>query len=196
LGDIGAVKIVSEASIGSNIRRIEAVTGFGPLERLRDAESNLATVAAALGVGIDEVTDSVERRLSELKDLQREVKALKAKMAAGGAGELVAAAVDGIVVARVDGVARDDLRNLAVAVRDHPGVRAVVLGGEPDGGGAALVAATTPDSDLDAGGLIDEAKALIKGGGGKGAELAMAGGKDASGLDAALDASRRAAGIG
>jgi alanyl-tRNA synthetase len=196
LGDIGAVKIVSEASIGSNIRRIEAVTGFGPLERLRDAESNLATVAAALGVGIDEVTDSVERRLSELKDLQREVKALKAKMAAGGAGELVAAAVDGIVVARVDGVARDDLRNLAVAVRDHPGVRAVVLGGEPDGGGAALVAATTPDSDLDAGGLIDEAKALIKGGGGKGTELAMAGGKDASGLDAALDASRRAAGIG
>ena len=70
-----------------------------------------------------------------------------------------------------------------------------MLGGAPAGGGAALVAAVNPDAGLHAGGLLDGAKALIKGGGGKDPVLAVAGGKDAEGIDAALDAVRAAAGI-
>ncbi len=196
LGDIGPLKIVSEASIGSNIRRIEAVTGFGPIERLRADEARIARIADVLGVGHDEVVDAVERRMGEAKELAKEVKALKAKVAAGRAGDLAATAVDGVVVARVDGLARDDLRSLALAVRDKPGVRAVVLGAEPEGGGAALVAATTKDAGLSAGALLAEGKKAIQGGGSdKDPTFAMAGGRNPDGLDEALAAARTAAGI-
>ena len=89
--------------------------------------------------------------------LRAEVKALKSKLASGGAAELASAAVDGIVVARVDGLVRDDLRSLAIAVRDQPDIRAVVLIGAPEGGGVALVSATTKDGGVDAGGLLGDA---------------------------------------
>jgi alanyl-tRNA synthetase len=95
----------------------------------------------------------------------------------------------------VEGVAGDDLRDLAVAVRDSAGVRAVVLGGEPQGGGVTLVAAVTKGSDLSAKELIAEAARTVGGGGGGSQELARAGGRDASRLDEALDQARAAAGI-
>jgi alanyl-tRNA synthetase len=196
LGEIGAFKIVSEGSIGSNLRRIEAITGFGPVQRLREDEAQLARVAGTLGVATDEVVEAVERQRSDIKDLQRQIRSLKQQAAVGQAAELVGLAVDGVVVARVDGVSRDDLRNLALAVRGRPGVRAVVLGGEPDAGGAALVSAVTRESGLDAGKLIEPGKKSIQGGGGPNPELAMAGGKNAAGLDDALDQARDAAGIG
>jgi alanyl-tRNA synthetase len=123
------------------------------------------------------------------------VKALKRAAAGDQAGELVRLAVDGVVVERIDGLERDTLRDLALAVRDQPGIRAVVLGTAPDGGGAALVAAVTPDSGFDASGLLEEAKRLIQGGGGKDPLLAVAGGKEAAGIDPALDTVRVAAGI-
>jgi alanyl-tRNA synthetase len=146
-------------------------------------------------VANEEIVDAVERQRGEIKDLQRQIRSLKQQAAVGHAAELVGVAVDGVVVARVDGVSRDDLRNLALAVRARPGVRAVVLAGEPDTGGAALVSAVTPDSGLDAGKLIDAAKKTIRGGGSPNPELAMAGGKDAAGLDKALDQVRDAAGV-
>ena len=99
-----------------------------------------------------------------------------------------------MIVARVDGVGRDDLRDLAVAVRDL-GVRAVVLGGAPDEGGVALVAAVTKDSGFEASALIADAARTVKGGGGKSPDLAVAGGKDAGALDEALDQVRAAAGL-
>jgi alanyl-tRNA synthetase len=99
------------------------------------------------------------------------------------------------VVARVDSVDRDDLRDLAVAVRDTPGVRAVVLGGVPPGGGVALVAAVAKDGGLNAAALIADSARTVGGGGGKSPELAVAGGRDASRLDEALDQARAAAGI-
>ncbi len=195
LGDIGPVKIVSESSIGSNLRRIEAVTGTGPIERLREEEAVLATLAEVLNVPVGEVVDGARKRVEEIKALRDEVKALKRQAAGDQAGELARAAIDGVVVARVDGLERDTLRDLALALRDMPGVRAVVLGTAPEGGGAALVSAVTPDSGFDASALLEEAKKLIKGGGGKDPFLAVAGGKDSAGLDPALDSVRAAAGI-
>ncbi len=196
LGDIGAIKIVSEGSIGSNIRRLEAVTGMGPVLRLREDDARLGQLSATLGVTGDELVDAVDRQRAEIKELHKQVKSLRQQAAAGRAGDLVAQAVDGVVVARVDGGSRDDLRNLAIAVRDKTGVRGVVLGGEPEGGGAALVAAVRKDSGLDAGALIEDAKKTIQGGGGPHPELAMAGGKNAAGIDDALDQARTAAGVG
>jgi len=194
-GDIGPVKIISEGSIGSNLRRIEAVTGFGPIERLRLEEARLSQVADVLGVAGDDVVDAAQRRVAEVKELRDEIKALRRDSARGQATGLAAQAVGGVVVARVDGLARDDLRELALAVRDVPDIRGVVLGGAPDGGGAAIVSAVRADSGLHASELISEAARTVQGGTGKNAELAVAGGKDPSALDEALDQVRRAAGI-
>ncbi|MGD9754075.1 MAG: alanine--tRNA ligase [Acidimicrobiia bacterium] len=191
-GDIGAVKVVAEGSIGSNMRRVEAVTGFDTLTRLRDAEASLRSVAGVLNVSLDELVDGAERKVAQIKALENELKALKRQLSAGRADELAAAAVDGRVVARIDGLPRDDYRELALSVRNKAGVHAAVIGGEADGGGVAMVAAVRKDSGLNAGALIGEVSRLIKGGGGKGEELAVAGGKDPAGIDAALDAIRTA----
>ena len=158
LGDIGPVKIVKEESIGSNLRRIEAVTGTGPVERLREVEAVLAQAADALNVSPSEVLDGARKRADELKALRKELDEAKRKLATGGAGDLAAQAVDGVVVARVDGLDPRGLRELALAVRDRSGIRAVVLAGAPEGGGAALVAAVAPDSGLHAGELIAEGR--------------------------------------
>jgi alanyl-tRNA synthetase len=195
LGDIGPVKIISEASIGSNIRRLEAVSGTGPLERLRADEARIRAAAEVLGVATDELVDAVERRVAEAKELRARVRDLERQAAAGASGDLAALAVDGVVVARVDGLDRDGVRDLAVAVRDQPGIRAVVLGSAPDSGGVALVAAVAAESGLNASELIADAAKAVKGGGGKSADLAVAGGKDPSALDDALGMARAAAGI-
>ena len=97
--------------------------------------------------------------------------------------------------ARIDGMSRDELKDLAVAVRDRENINAVVLGGAADGGGAALVAAVVPGVGPEAGELIAAGAKAIKGGGGKGADLAMAGGKDPEGVDEALKLARTAAGV-
>jgi alanyl-tRNA synthetase len=195
LGDIGPLKVVSEASIGANLRRIEAITGLGPIDRLRDEEELIDRAAEALGTTPGDLTSAAEKLRAELKGLRDEVRQLKQQVAGSQSADLAAAAVDGVVVARRDGLARDELRDLAVAVRDQAGVRAVVIGGAPDGGGAALVAAVTKDSGLDAGRLIADAARTIGGGGGRNPELAVAGGRDPSRLDEALDQVRQAAGV-
>ena len=195
LGDIGLIKIVSEGSIGSNLRRIEAVTGTGAIDLLREVQGTVDRAAEAMNVPKGEVLDGVEKRLVEIKNLRVEVGDLRRQLAAGQATDLASGAVDGVVVARVDGLAREELRDLAVALRDSDGIRAVVLGGAPSGGGAALVAAASADSGLLAGDLIAEGAKSIKGGGGKGADLAMAGGKEPGGIDEGLDLAKKAAGI-
>jgi alanyl-tRNA synthetase len=194
-GDIGPMKVVAESSIGSNLRRIEAVTGTGPIDRLRHEEAELAAAAERVGVPQAELLDGIDKRLAELRDLRAEVKSLRSKLASSGATDLASGAVDGVVVARVDGLSRDDLRSLGVAIRDQPGIRAVVLIGAPEGGGVALVSATTKDGGLDAGALIADAARTVGGGGGKNPELAVAGGKDPSRIDEALDQARAAAGL-
>jgi alanyl-tRNA synthetase len=192
LGDIGPVKIVSEASIGSNIRRIEAVSGTGPLERLREDERRIRAAADAMGVATDELVDAVERRVAEVKDLRARIRDLERQAAAGRSGELAEQAIDGIVIARVDGLDREAVRDLAVAVRDRAGIKAVVLGSAPEGGGVAIVAAVAADSGFNASELIADAAKKVKGGGGKSADLAVAGGKDPEALDDALDLVRAA----
>jgi alanyl-tRNA synthetase len=196
LGDIGPLKIVSEGSIGANLRRIEAVSGFAPIERLRAEEQRARRAAELVGVPADELLQGIEKRLGELKELQGELKGLRRQIAVASASTLAAEAVDGVVIARRDGMSRDDLRDLAVAARDQPGVRAVVLGAAPDSGGAALVVAVTKDSGLHAAELLGAGTKAIQGGGGKDPLLAVAGGKNAAGIDDALAGIRTAAGLG
>ncbi|MEM9561145.1 MAG: alanine--tRNA ligase [Actinomycetota bacterium] len=196
LGDIGLLKIISEGSIGSNLRRVEAVTGVRAVEMLRDEQATIDRAADLLNVPRGDVIDGLAKRLDEMTELRNELKAMQGRLAANQAGELAGGAVDGVVVARLDGMARDQLKDLAVALRDRDGIRMVVLGGEADGGGASLVAAVESGSPVEAGALIADGAKAIKGGGGKGADLAQAGGKDPGGVDQALDLARQAAGIG
>ena len=185
-GDIGLIKVVSESSVGSNLRRIEAVTGANSVALLQRDESLIAETARLVGTSSDDLLNGVQRRLDEIKSLQDEVKSLRGRLASGQAAELATAAIDGRVITRVDGLSPGDLRELAIAVRQQPGVEIVVLGGISDSGGVSLVAAVSPASGRVAGDLIkDAAKAVGGGGGGKG-DIATAGGKNPDGLDDAL----------
>jgi alanyl-tRNA synthetase len=186
-GDIGTIKVVAESSIGSNLRRIEAVTGEGSVALLQRDERILAEAARLVGSPVDDVVGGVARKVDEVRALQDEIKALRAQIAVGRAGELAAIAHDGVVVTQVDGVTPADLRELAVAVRQRPEIRAVVLIGETTSGGVGLVAAVEPGTGITASDLIaGAAKAVGGGGGGKG-DIATAGGKDVSGIPAALE---------
>ena len=198
LGDIGHLRIISESSIGSNIRRVEAITGLATVERLQSDEHLIAQMNEILNTSTEELLDALRRRLGEIKDLRNQIKTLQQVTAGVRAGELADTAEEGIVVARLDGLERDELRDLAAAIRDRPEIRAVVLAGAPDGGGVALVAAVPPEGELSAVDLIDEAAQAIQGGFGRKGNppLIVAGGKNIDGIDQALDSARRAAGLG
>ncbi len=194
LGDIGLLKIVSESSIGSNIRRVEAVTGASTVGLLRAEKTTTTTVAEALGVPVDDVVNGVERRMAELAELKKELAQVKRQAAVGRADALAASATDGVVVARIDDLDRDSLRDLAVAVRDK-GVAAVAIGAALESGGVSLVGAVTEASPLHAGDWLAPAAQIVGGGGKKAPDLAVMGGRDAEQLDAALDVLRDAAGV-
>ena len=192
-GDIGTVKVISESSIGSNLRRIEAVTGANTLALLQRDEQVMTEVGRIVGASTDDLVAGVQRRIDEIKDLQDEIKILRAQLATGRASELAEAAEGGVLVQRVDGLSPGDLRDLAVAVRQQNGVEIVVLVGISDSGGVSLVSAVTPASGKVAGDLIkDAAKAVGGGGGGKG-DVATAGGKNADGIDEAVRIAKAAA---
>ena len=191
LGFIGPVKVLSESSIGANTRRIFATTGAGTLARFRADEALMARVADRLRARPDEVPEAVERLLAQRKALEDEDANLRGQVARADAGGLVAAAVDGRVVARKDGLAPEQLRDLALAVRDGGAgcVDAVVLIGSPDGQRVALVATVTKGAGLDAREMLKPAYAHVGGGGGgKDPLLATAGGKNVGAIDDAIDA--------
>ncbi len=140
LGQIGPVEIVSEGSIGSNLRRIEATTGTATLARLRQAERLIADTASLLRARPDELTAAVERKLGEYRDIEMRLKKTEQAALAGRAQSLAASATDGRLVTRVDGLGPDQLRELASQVRQAGQLNTVVLGGTPDGEKVSLVA--------------------------------------------------------
>jgi alanyl-tRNA synthetase len=192
LGMIGPLEIVSESSIGSNLRRVEALTGTATLSRLRANEVRLAEVAALLRATPEELVPAVERRMADLRAAQEELREAKHGALAGEAVALASSrGPRGAVVARKDGISADALRELALAVRDQPGVQAVVLGGCPEDGKVSLVAAVRKGHEPAAPELVANAARVVGGGGGgRNPELAMAGGRDASRLDEALRGAR------
>ncbi len=195
LGDIGHLRIISESSIGANMRRVEAVTGLATVDRLADAENTLSSLAEMLNAQPVEVATAVQRRLDETKQLRRQVRDLQRALSSGRADELVAGADNGVVIADLGDLERDSLRDLAVSVRDRDGIRAVVLASAPKGGGVALVAAVDPDGTLSAGALLSDAARTVGGGfGAKGdPPLVVAGGRNPDAISDALAQARAAA---
>jgi len=192
LGQIGPLKIVKEESVASNTRRVYAVTGTGTLARMRDEERTLIRASGLLKARPEDLPDAIDRLLAERRAMQDEIGGLKAKQAGADAGALVRAAEaagEDVIVARRDGLEPDDMRRLALVLRDQaPSLRAVVLAGSPDGKKVALVAAVPQGGR--AADILKEPAKLVGGGAGGNGDVAQAGGRDPSGLDAALAKAR------
>ncbi|HAF67963.1 MAG TPA: hypothetical protein DCL16_02475, partial [Acidimicrobiaceae bacterium] len=158
----------------------------------------IAQIGELLNSSPEEVLEALQRRLGEIKDLRSQVKALQQATAGARASEIADTAQNGIVIERLDGLERDELRDLAAAIRDRPQIEAVVLAGAPDSGGVALVSAVAPEGKFEAASLIDEAAKAIQGGFGRKGNppLIVAGGKNIEGIEEALNSARRVAGIG
>ncbi len=194
LGFIGPIKIVSEGSIGSNLRRIEAVTGEVALTRIGDEEQQLRDLAGLLNVAPAELSNRVEKLLGQVKSLGDELAAARRREAVGAAQELAAAADRSTVVVRRDGLAPDDLRQLGVAVRDVLGPQAVVLLlGENDGkaGVVAAVGSERVAAGISAAALAAPVAKLLGGGTAKNAELVVGGGPNTGALDDAFEVAQR-----
>ncbi len=194
LGMIGPIAVVTESSIGSNTRRIEAVTGQGALERITAREGLLTEAASLLRTEPEHVPESIERLVERQRTLEKALAAAKSKELQAESAAVAAMAAEGVVVARRDGLEPDQLRELAQGARRSGGLRAVVIGGSPDGSKVAVAVACDPGQGpgpwADAGALVKRVAPLVGGGGGGSPELALAGGKDPSGIDRALDEAR------
>jgi alanyl-tRNA synthetase len=200
LGFIGPIKIVSEGSIGANLRRIEAVTGEGALARIHDEEVQLRDLADTLRVAPAELPDRVERLLEQVKSLQDELAAERARQAGAEATTLAAGAHDGVVVVRRDGLTPGELRTLAIATRDALGSGIVgLLGLDGEGTKAGLAVAVSKDrvdGGASAADIARDAAKALGGGTAKHADVVQGGGQNVGAIDDAfglLDSAVRAA---
>jgi alanyl-tRNA synthetase len=191
LGFIGPIKIVSEGSVGANLRRIEAVTGDVALDRIHDEEVELRELADVLKVKPGDVPERVRALLDELRDRKQELDAMRAQQATAEASQLAAQAVDGVVALRRDGATNDELRQLALATRDALGSGIVVLtGATPDGKKAGIAVAVTKDlvsKGVAAGEIAQPAAKALGGGTSRNAECVVGGGPKPAALDEALE---------
>jgi alanyl-tRNA synthetase len=189
LGQIGPISLVSEESIGSNKRRIFAVTGRAALDRATAREHLIRSAADLLRTDPDDLLASLDRLLARQREAEKELSKLRQQSSESVASELAKGAEDGVVVARQNSLEPDALRSLAQAVHRHDGVRAVALGGSPDGAKVALVVVS--DGEPNATDVVRALGAIVGGGGGGSPQLAVAGGKDVSRVEEALAEARR-----
>ncbi|MDC0668997.1 alanine--tRNA ligase [Nannocystis radixulma] len=196
-GDIGLFAIVSEVGIAQGVRRIEAVTGMNALRHLQDTVKILDEAAGALHAsGPGDVMDKLGRLQASALKREREIGELQRKLAVGGGGSGdTIAEVGGVkLLAKVVAVADPKaLREAADTLRDRLGSGVIVLGAEKDGKASLLVAVTKDlAGKVHAGNLIAALAAHVGGRGGGRPDLAQAGGPNASGLPAAIDAASSA----
>lgn len=194
-GQIGLFKLVSESSVGANLRRIEALTGLGALSHVEKEEQIISEVSLALKAGTADLAGLLERLralVDTLRERERELTSLKAKLAGAEVDKLVEQAreIKGtkVVVAKLAGKDMDTLRLSVDQLKVRLKSAAIVLGA-PFKGSANLVVALTPDltrKGLDASEIIKGLGVIIGGGGGGRPDLAQAGGKKPERLADAL----------
>jgi alanyl-tRNA synthetase len=190
-GNVGFVKLLGEGSIGSNIRRVEALTGAEGLKwvntRLRERER----AADLIKVPPDELIQGIERLVKTQKDLEKQLGAQQRAGVGSAVEELVAQAHDlpkGKLVVAKRPESANVLRELASTLRDKLGDAVVILGTASDG--AKVIVATTKSIGIDGVAIAKAAGPHIGGGGGGRPELAMAGGSNLEGIDQALAAAK------
>ncbi len=190
-GDIGLFKIVAEGGVAAGIRRVEAVTGAGALAWVQQMEGTVETLAGALKAAPAELPARVAALLDQLRGLEKEVVALKGKLASAQGDDLVAQAVDvkgiKVLAATLQGADAKALRETLDQLRHKLKSAAIVLAAV-DGGKVQLAAGVTADQTarVKAGELVNFVAQQVGGKGGGRPDMAMAGGSDAAALPAAL----------
>ncbi|NQW11418.1 MAG: alanine--tRNA ligase [Alphaproteobacteria bacterium] len=196
-GDIGLLKIVSEGAVAAGVRRVEAVTGVGALEWIDQREAALAGAAAELKTAPEDVPARVHALLEERRRLERELVETRKKLAAGGGGGVPQSKeVGGVTYAAraLEGVPARELKGMVDSIKAEIGSGVVAIACADDGK-ASLVVGVTEDllARISAVDLVRVGSTALggKGGGGR-ADMAQAGGPDASATQAALDAIEKA----
>jgi alanyl-tRNA synthetase len=190
-GEIGVLKLVSEAGIAAGVRRIEALTGIGALEHMRRQEEVLRALADRLKTSVADLPARVDKLLDERRDLERQLEKHRNQQRSAASSDLSSGAreVAGVrvIAARVDGVSGDGLRGMVDDLKNRLGSGVVLLAAEADGG-VALALGVTKDltGRFRAGDLIKAVAAEVGGKGGGRPDFAQAGGPDAAKLDAAF----------
>jgi alanyl-tRNA synthetase len=190
-GAIGVFKILREESTAAGVRRIEAISGDRALADYQKSLSTLRAVAGMLNSGEDDVVAALERQFESVRQLEKQLEALKRKAAGSIADELLedVQLVKEVrfIAAKVDGFGRESLRQLVDSLRQKLGSGVVVLATAEDGK-VALITAVTKDltTRVHAGKVVQELAKFIGGSGGGRPDLAEAGGKDTSGIENAL----------
>ncbi|HFF3761987.1 alanine--tRNA ligase [Stenotrophomonas forensis] len=192
-GDIGLFKITSEGGVSAGVRRIEAVTGQGALDYVDAEEARLAEAAELLGGSAGDVVEKIRALGQRQKQLERELEAVKAKVAAGATADLSGQAVEvagvKVLAARLEGFDAKALRDAMDRLKQQLGDAVIVLAGAQDGK-AALVAGVNGSAmgKVKAGELLSHIAGQIGGKGGGRPDLAQGGGEDGPALATALAA--------
>ena len=199
-GDIGLFKITSEGGVASGVRRIEAITGHNALAYLQQLEDAVGQAAGALKAPVVELNDRIHHMLDHVKVLEKEVTALKGKLASAQGDEMLAQAIeltgkDGkgikLLVAKLDGADAKTLRDTMDKLKDKLKTAVIVLGvveGDKSTGKVQIAVGVTADSTakVKAGELVNFVAGQVGGKGGGKADMAMAGGTEPAKLAAAL----------
>ena len=190
-GDIGLFKVVAEGGVAAGVRRIEAITGQNALAYLQDLERTVQQAAGSFKVPVADLQPRISLALEQVKALEKEVTALKGKLAAAQSDELLKQAVDingvQLLVAQLDGADTQTLRDSVSKIKDKLKTAVVVLA-SVDGGKVQIAAGVSADATgkVKAGELVNFVAQQVGGKGGGKPDLAMAGGTNVAGLPAAL----------
>ena len=190
-GDIGLFKIINEAGVAAGIRRLEAVTGEGALAMVQSLGRRLQEAAGALKTNPEELTNRIAQVQDQVKSLEKELAALKSKLASGQGDELVTQAVDvdgiKVLAATLEGADVARLRETMDKLKDKLKTAAIVLASVADGK-VSLIAGVTADATarVKAGELVNFVAQQVGGKGGGRPDMAQAGGTDPGNLAQAL----------
>ena len=197
--DLGLFKIISESSVGSNSRRIEAVTSMGAIEYVDERLAQLDEVAAALKVRPSAVADRVEQLQQDLRTANHKLEAALTGAGSNQVAEALKSAVQlngySCVIAKLEGLSGKELRSAWDGIRDASDgqpVACVIASATADGKVSLLAGATDSAvaAGFSAGDIVKEIAELVGGRGGGKPAMAQAGGSNAAGIDAALEAVR------
>ncbi|HYL03301.1 MAG TPA: alanine--tRNA ligase [Steroidobacteraceae bacterium] len=195
-GDIGLFKIIAESGVASGVRRIEALTGAAALEHVERSDALLKDLAGLVRGSREELADKVREQLERVKQMEREIRTLKDRLASGKGVDLAAAAAEvggvKVVATKVDGADAGALRSAVDQLKDRLKSAVVVLASVEEPAKVVLVVGVTDDltARIKAGELAGAVAAQVGGRGGGRADFAQAGGSKPEALDAALGSVR------
>jgi alanyl-tRNA synthetase len=191
-GDIGVFKILSEGGVASGVRRIEAVTGAGAIAEIESGDAVVRELAGLLRGTRDDLAAKVRDALERIRQLEKDNRGLRDKLASGQSTDIASEAVDvdgvKVLATVVDGADAGALRTAVDGLKDRLKAAIIVLASTSADGKVTLVAGVTAaeTSRLKAGELVGHVAAQVGGRGGGRADFAQAGGNDASRLPEAL----------